>query len=728
MELQLSRVDYAVVGVTNKNCLRLLPASTPKDQSKVAIADSEGILQVFSVKKNDIQLHFKTLPGPPIISLKVAGAAGTPNDKIFTATGNEVKGYTKKGKLFLVFDSGMTENINSMYVLGNELFLCGRHIYNHYRDCKDVGSYLCGDTIVDVIAFYMTKSKRLTSLIACESRMIRVLEHARLIASLEIESSPTVLHIYHSDDDDVKTVLFGTVDGQIGILNIETLQGFQRWLISNEKNSSPIVCMDSYDMSGNGQKNLILGRQDGNVEIYYVNVQDEMDSTSLIFLENCNESIMGMQCGIVAAPGYDEILIVTYSGRILGLTTQVTDANFDGSTGNYIFSSDTSTRINNLKGEIENLKMKLNKEREKYQESTMNSFMELSAISLIPINSTFILDKNNASYTLILEVPTAIDNILIECNCKINLLDVEKNTAVISYSKISHSKALTYILATYRCQINTNRIELKIQTTEGHKGVLQAYISPVLQPKCSRLLQFDIKALSLHYRVTEYSDLNRPFSELKLKGSFSLAEMHNWISQCLPEVPEKPDFSNDTTLFFQSSILNTVLVCIYKKGDAEFKSDNLMTLNILKEVLSVEATKKKIKLEFNLNINDECINHVIKIIEPRLLRHKEFLRNRELLEALNELEIVEEENVKYLSDKYKSILDKKSELNEHFKTYPDYLERLYESVINLHINYSKLKGLNQSKQKVDLLKMYLDNYSYEGILNLFLNGSETKEE
>lgn len=39
------------------------------------------------------------------------------------------------------------------FVLGNELFLCGQHIYTHYRECKELGSYICGDRIVDIIAF-----------------------------------------------------------------------------------------------------------------------------------------------------------------------------------------------------------------------------------------------------------------------------------------------------------------------------------------------------------------------------------------------------------------------------------------------------------------------------------------------------------------------------------------------------------------------------------------------
>lgn len=63
-----------------------------------------------------------------------------------------MRAFNKKGKIFLSFDTNLTEPIKSMFVSGNDLIICGNHVYNHYRDCKDVGSYLCGDTIVDVVA------------------------------------------------------------------------------------------------------------------------------------------------------------------------------------------------------------------------------------------------------------------------------------------------------------------------------------------------------------------------------------------------------------------------------------------------------------------------------------------------------------------------------------------------------------------------------------------------
>lgn len=35
MELELSRIDYTVTGITSPKCMKLLPSSGPKEQQKV---------------------------------------------------------------------------------------------------------------------------------------------------------------------------------------------------------------------------------------------------------------------------------------------------------------------------------------------------------------------------------------------------------------------------------------------------------------------------------------------------------------------------------------------------------------------------------------------------------------------------------------------------------------------------------------------------------------------
>lgn len=109
-----------------------------------------------------------------------------------------------------------------------------------------------------------------------------------------------------------------------------------------------------------------------------------------------------------------------------------------------------------------------------------------------------------------------------QSNIPLDLLDVEKNSAVVSFSKCDAEVTLlmcnymfiyryykhlrymqggNFLLATYRCQANTTRLEVKIRTIEGQYGVLQIYITPRLQPKCCQIRQYHIKPLSLHQRI-----------------------------------------------------------------------------------------------------------------------------------------------------------------------------------------------------------------------------------
>ena len=49
---------------------------------KVAVGDQDGVLQVFSVKKQEISHVFKSLPTAPITRLELGGALGTVKDKV----------------------------------------------------------------------------------------------------------------------------------------------------------------------------------------------------------------------------------------------------------------------------------------------------------------------------------------------------------------------------------------------------------------------------------------------------------------------------------------------------------------------------------------------------------------------------------------------------------------------------------------------------------------------
>jgi len=60
------------------------------------------------------------------------------------------------------------------------------------------------------------------------------------------------------------------------------------------------------------------------------------------------------------------------------------------------------------------------------------------------------------------------------------------------------------------------------------------------------------------------------------------------------------------------------LLCTFRKGEAVFRSDNVSTISILKEGLSKEATKKKIRLDVSYEINDQSIPHTLNLLHGKL--------------------------------------------------------------------------------------------------------------
>jgi len=80
------------------------------------------------------------------------------------------------------------------------------------------------------------------------------------------------------------------------------------------------------------------------------------------------------------------------------------------------------------------------------------------------------------------------------------------------------------MLATYRCQANTKRLDLKINTIEGQYGIIRTYVTPHAKPKTCQVRQYWIKPLSMHLRTARFDD-NRYFPALFI--------LVNWLNLVL---------------------------------------------------------------------------------------------------------------------------------------------------------------------------------------------------
>lgn len=74
------------------------------------------------------------------------------------------------------------------------------------------------------------------------------------------------------------------------------------------------------------------------------------------------------------------------------------------------------------RAELEELQVKVLQGREQYQQSSQSS-TAVSAVPVFSVNDKFTLCQDDASYSLTLEVQTAIDNLLLQvCSIQLNLL------------------------------------------------------------------------------------------------------------------------------------------------------------------------------------------------------------------------------------------------------------------------------------------------------------------
>ncbi|XP_052674143.1 Bardet-Biedl syndrome 7 protein homolog isoform X1 [Crassostrea angulata] len=730
MELNLTRVDYLQVGVTSSKSMRLLPPQIPGKPQRIVVGDHNGELQCLGMKKGEAVPVFNATLKKKITRVELGGPVGGTRERIFATSGSEIKGYTKKGKNFLSFDTSLAEPIQTMYVEGAELFTCGNYVYNHYHDCKDANHFLSADSICDVICIPTNKVPDVTPVLACQDRVLRVLQDSDLLYEVEVPGPPSVMQLYGNDGgEEGDEILYGTSDGRVGLVQIGRMAPSHRWELPNEKRNGGVLALDSYDITADGVLDLIVGRDDGLVEIYSY---DESDEPIFRFKQQLSESVTSVQGGVIATQGFDEIVCSTYAGWVLGLTSEQMSKGLSSTP--IIPDTAAKAKINSLKGELEELQQKVVTEREKYQQ-TATSKTAISAVPHFDINDKFVLNREDASYTLSLELQLPIDNVLLQSDVPIDLLDVEKNSAVVSYSACNPEEG-NFLLATYRCQANTTRLELKIRSIEGQYGTLQAYITPRVQPKTCRVKQYQIKPLSLHQRTHVFDDA-RPLNTIKLSGPFSLAEVHSWVCFCLPELPERTPPGDCITFHFVSTFLDTQLECVYrtgfdsgsnakvtKKGEAIFRSDNISTISILKDVLTKEATKKKISLNITYEINDDSIPYTLNLIHPKLEYQLLLAKKVQLIDALKELQ-VHENDTTFMSPEYRQILEDAEELQAEFKRQPCHLERLYGMITDLYIDKFKFKGQNV-KGRVPALLEVLDNYDLQTLVQFFESGGENR--
>ena len=336
------------------------------------------------------------------------------------------------------------------------------------------------------------------------------------------------------------------------------------------------------DLTGDGVNDVVVGRDDGSLEVYTL---DENGEPRRVFEKNLGESIQTLASGKVTT-GFHEILVHTFSGKVIAFRPGADDRTIDGfamgeqPTEHQMKMADdlANRRADQLRSEIESLKADVKQARALYGNKAENLVAAGGAQRVL---DKFQLDPTTACYRLTLEAPYPMFSVSVASTVPLDLLDVENDEAMCARSEPDVSSG-TAALATYRMQEGKTRAEIRLRVIEGRAGTVRAFIVPSTQPKTCAEKTHEIKSLCLHRRsVNRHSDealAARPMNAMRISGNFAFDDVHAWIGRCLPEIPNRVDApppGGEIVYDFESALMGTLLRVSAQEGDATFWSDSV---------------------------------------------------------------------------------------------------------------------------------------------------------
>ena len=593
MELALKRQDYFQVNsCSHRDTMVILPKSK-KGRQYITIGDDSGEINTFDMKRGEkkqkwrsivnnapkeeggrkIHGNIKNQNAASVESTEITALSlsGVEEVKIYVSTENDVYGIsTSKGKEAGTrhFESNMTEVIENLNVQLDQYWTSGEYVFSMHeydndgtneQPFKERVFYSCQDRINDFdIKKITAKPNSLkTGILGCDDGTIRTVDGktGELEAEVNVKKSVTRIYIpkmvsngvgiteenYVSSND----VIFGTRRGNMGAISFNADNEAKKlWDVkgkrkSNSTNSSPkgirqaaITCIQEYDMTEDGRNDYIVGREDGSIQVYVKRDEDSKPFEN--FRSSVQETIQTLAAGFISSPENKEIIINTFSGRVMSfknerdLMEKVVNKKGYTSTVGAKAKEETlqglDTELKELRKEVQKETKNLRKQMGTEKNKDSNAYSIIRSLDMqFKVKVVFDLLQDDAAYKLGIECSTPIEQIILKSDIPVDIMDMDDTETIVSITNTnSQQHGPQPILATFRNDqmeetgfingmgqdnngetesktkkskskskkseeitylrkknpITSKRMELKVRTVEGQAGAITLYVIP----------------------------------------------------------------------------------------------------------------------------------------------------------------------------------------------------------------------------------------------------------
>ena len=369
---QYNRFDVYTVGSNQHNTLRFLQSSKSNKRQKLILGDDTGTLYCITVRKqNDIELLYKSTNNRSgITCVTTYNTMYYPNlcnskntDKLYVIYGQSIQCIHKKSnKLLVQYNSILNDNILSCYCIdirgSTLLYTITQYTINVFelpsnnnnsnkaahRDNNliDIEFYASNERLLCYIICVNTHTYKVYNIVGCNDNNINIIHNSNLVASHNLyKSSATALcNLYHKNylaEPHLHYAVYGTDNGNIGLLsyNDKSNELQSHWTFKTPSTCA-VTAMTIRYSTDLLSMDIVVGSEDGELLVCHLSINELHTVPTLRFQTSFNECITNIQCGLVLSSSDTEIVLSTYTGKLICITNDsiTVNSNKDIATNN----------------------------------------------------------------------------------------------------------------------------------------------------------------------------------------------------------------------------------------------------------------------------------------------------------------------------------------------------------------------------------------------------------
>ena len=216
--------------------------------------------------------------------------------QIFFSYGQRITGLSKKGKEFFKVASHSTETIQNIAVEDVRAWVGFESSLNIYDDGKVVGDgYMSKDAINHLFVGHVTRNNDFDCVLACQDSSIRIMQMNTMFLDIPTETAVTCVAFMEieADQSTIKAptaIVYGLANGTLGLVQVFSNGEYTMiWSIDDGAARSAITCISIYDIDKDKAMEIVVGRDDGRVEVYKQQPETLFAVPYKVFTKNIGE-------------------------------------------------------------------------------------------------------------------------------------------------------------------------------------------------------------------------------------------------------------------------------------------------------------------------------------------------------------------------------------------------------------------------------------------------------